>query len=83
MNSDRLSGRRSARGAAMGPAVRRFYRADRVRFAGQRRDVADLIDSPEARARLGRAGPGRAQKLCDPASQMNPLNQVAQTGRPT
>jgi glycosyltransferase involved in cell wall biosynthesis len=31
--------------------------------------LARLIQNPDERQRLGRAGPGRATELCDPAAQ--------------
>jgi len=37
-----------------------------------------LIESPELRTRLGRAGSARARQLCDPASQMMKLKEVSQ-----
>jgi glycosyltransferase involved in cell wall biosynthesis len=37
-----------------------------------------LIDSSGLRARLGRAGVGRAKSLCDPASQMKKLHELLQ-----
>ncbi len=36
-----------------------------------------LIESPVLRRQLGDAGPARAQKLCDPATQMNQLRELA------
>ena len=35
-----------------------------------------LIEDQDLRLRLGAAGPGRAQELCDPATQMERLNDV-------
>jgi len=35
-----------------------------------------LIESPELRSRLGKAGPARARHLCDPATQMNVLEEL-------
>jgi glycosyltransferase involved in cell wall biosynthesis len=38
-----------------------------------------LIQSPELRGRLGKAGAARAHQLCDPAAQMKKLRDLAQT----
>jgi glycosyltransferase involved in cell wall biosynthesis len=38
-----------------------------------------LIESPELRGRLGKAGAAKARQLCDPAAQMNKLKDLTQT----
>jgi glycosyltransferase involved in cell wall biosynthesis len=37
-----------------------------------------LIESPELRSKLGRAGPARSWLLCDPASRMKELTELSQ-----
>jgi glycosyltransferase involved in cell wall biosynthesis len=46
---------------------------DTGRLAGA---VQALIDDPERRRVLGKAGPARARTLCDPATQMRALERV-------
>jgi glycosyltransferase involved in cell wall biosynthesis len=42
------------------------------------RSLRKLIESPDLRSHLGRAGPPRARALCDPARQMSRLYSLCQ-----
>ncbi|HET9696233.1 MAG TPA: glycosyltransferase family 4 protein, partial [Terriglobales bacterium] len=41
--------------------------------------LSGLIDNPKVRMRLGAAGPSRAKFLCDPAQQLNRLEQLVRS----